>query len=76
MFEVGPEDPLPATVTAADAPELTAATATLKPLASTAELASVTIMRVRTFFIELSPFRSAPARQPGNHALSRGCRQG
>jgi hypothetical protein len=50
---VGEPDELepPATVTAADAPELTAATATLKPLASTAELASVTIMRVRTFFI-------------------------
>jgi len=48
---VDPEEPLPATVTAAEVPELTAATAILRPLASTAELASVRITRVRTFFI-------------------------
>ena len=71
-FEVGPpEDPLLATAAAAEVPELTAATATLRPLASTAELASVTITRIRTFCIA-GPFRSAPAHQPGNHALSRG----
>jgi hypothetical protein len=53
MFGVGvvPEDPLLATVTAVEVPELTAATATLRPLASTAEVASVTITRIRTFFI-------------------------
>jgi hypothetical protein len=52
-FEVGPpeEEDEEAMVTAADAAGLTAAAATLRPLASTAELASVTITRIRTFFI-------------------------
>jgi hypothetical protein len=40
-----------ATGTVAPAAELTAIAATLRPLASTAELASVTIMRIRTSFI-------------------------
>jgi hypothetical protein len=48
----GPDEfELPALATTAELPALTAATATLRPPASTAELASATIMRVRTSFI-------------------------
>jgi hypothetical protein len=66
MFGLGvvPEVELLATGTPADAPELTAATATLRPLTSTAELASVTTMRVRTSFIAASPFRRTPRMSP------------
>jgi hypothetical protein len=46
-----PEDAAPAAATAAVVPELAVTRATLRPLASTAELASVTIRRVRRSFM-------------------------
>jgi hypothetical protein len=75
-FGVGvvPDEPS-AMVTAAELPELTAATATLRPLASTAELASATIRRVRTTFMASNPSGAPPAPESGNHALLGGCRQ-
>jgi hypothetical protein len=52
MFVVGgPEEVLLATVTAAELPELTAATTALNPLASIAEPASAMMRRVRTFLM-------------------------
>lgn len=47
-FGVGPPDDEEAMVTAAEVAGLTATAATLRPLASTAELASVTSTRIRT----------------------------
>lgn len=64
----GPEEELSATVTAAEPPELTAATATLRPLASTAELANATIRRVRMTFMATTPSGEPPRTEPGNHA--------
>jgi hypothetical protein len=49
-FEVGPPEE-EAVVTAGEVAEPTAATAMLSPLANIAELASVTITRIRTFLI-------------------------
>jgi hypothetical protein len=64
-FGVGPPDgEEEATVTPAEAPVLTAAAATLRPLASTAELASVTITRIRTSFISL-PLPERPRASAG-----------
>jgi hypothetical protein len=47
--------------TVAELPELTAAAATLRPLASTAELASATMIRVRTTFMTANPSGAPPA---------------
>lgn len=64
-FGDGPGDELEpsAMVTAAEPPVLTAATATLKPLASTAELASATIIRVRTTFMVSNPSGAPPVHE-------------
>jgi hypothetical protein len=60
---VVPDDDPSAMVIAAELPELTAATATLRPLASTAELASATIMRVRTTFMASNPSGAPPVHE-------------
>jgi hypothetical protein len=56
-----PEGEPSAMVTAAELPEPTAAAATLRPLASTAELASAIAMRVRTNFMASNPSGSPRA---------------